>query len=66
MTMTTIEECAAIARERWYIATPYRVGIVAGEMGLRDDLCPYDEGSRGRALYFEGVRYAREKAARGE
>lgn len=64
--MTAIEECAQIARERWGTATPYRLGLVAGEAGLRDDLCPYADGSRGRALYFEGVRYAREKAMRAE
>ena len=54
----TLDFARAEARKRWSFASPYRVGIVVGNLGLiaRN---PYKSGSPAAKNYEEGIEWGR-------
>lgn len=54
-----LNACRVLARDRWGQATAYRVGIVAGEAGLRV-INPFH--GRSASLFREGLRKGRRNA----
>lgn len=59
----TLEDIQRQARIRWRHASPYRVGILVGELDA-PIACPYRPGSRGASSFAQGVEAGRERKNR--
>ena len=62
-TPTTIAFARGLARQRWAYASPYRVGIIVGQLCLVA-VCPYTAGSRGANCYAAGLAWGRQLGPR--
>ena len=61
---STIDMARAEARMRWSYASPYRLGIVVGQMDLTAT-CPYADGSRAAKSFAHGVAWGQTTGTRG-
>lgn len=60
MDVETIARVRIEARHRWGYASPYRVGLIAGEWGA-DIANPYDDGSNSARLFSDGAARGAER-----
>ena len=60
----TVDQAREIARERYGLATAFRVGMVMGEAGAGDAPNPFTAGSNRARLYANGVEWGEVEALR--